>query len=101
MVSFGSYAPVLPGAICEFGNWPERISTSNRRVFRLSAGDQPQSSMGLFQQHRPIRDILRLSHHCFSTWTSVCATCSVSPPNFPPITFVKLTKVAALHGNFL
>jgi putative ABC transport system substrate-binding protein len=37
-----------------FGNWPVGISTSNRRVFRLSAGNLPQSSLGLFRQHRPL-----------------------------------------------
>jgi hypothetical protein len=37
----------------DFGNSPEGISTGNRRVFRLSAGNWPQISLGLFRQHRP------------------------------------------------
>jgi hypothetical protein len=41
----------------DFGNSPEGISTGNRRVFRLSAGNWPQISLGLFRQHRPICDM--------------------------------------------
>jgi ERF superfamily len=37
----------------DFGNSPEGVSTGNRRVFRLSAGNWLQISLGLFRQHRP------------------------------------------------
>jgi hypothetical protein len=42
----------------DFGNSPEGISTGNRRVFRLSAGNWLQISLGLFRQHRPIADVV-------------------------------------------
>jgi hypothetical protein len=35
----------------------KRISTSNRRVFRLLAGKLPQSRLGLFRQHRPNAEV--------------------------------------------
>jgi hypothetical protein len=41
----------------DFGNSPEGISTGNRRVFRLSAGNWLQISLGLFRQHPLICDV--------------------------------------------
>jgi hypothetical protein len=43
-----------------FGNCPGDMSTNNRRVFRLSAENWSQSSLGLFRQYRSKTEVAAL-----------------------------------------